>query len=180
MDSTAARRRLQRLVFEGALLVLLGCVAGPATVAAEGPPALRVRSTDAAISTLIDRAATQSLTFRNLVALIQASDGMVYVEPGKCGHGTRACLKIWMQASGSTRFLRVMVERERSQSVIELMGSIGHELQHSVEALSEPTTVDGLSLYNFFRRTALAGDDRFETRAAIEAGNAVRSELGRR
>ena len=88
----------------------------PRRVAADEPTIMRVRSHRfQAIATLIDLAATRSLTFRNLVSLIQASNGMVYVEPGECGHGTRACLKVWMQASGSTRFLRVVVSRRRAQ-----------------------------------------------------------------
>ena len=161
------------------MLLFLGCVlANPADLAADEPPILRVRSTDSTITTLIGLAATRSQTFRNLLSLIQASDGMVYVEPGECGHGTRACLKMWMCARASTRFLRVMVRRGGRTSDTDVMGSIGHELQHSVEALSEPATVDSLGLYNFFRRTASPGDNRFETIAAIQAGDAVLRELG--
>jgi hypothetical protein len=139
---------------------------------------MRVRSTDSTITTLIELAATRSLTFRNLVTLIQASDGMVYVEPGECGHGTRACLKLWMQASGSTRFLRVVVSRVRGSSDIDFLSSIGHELQHSVEALSEPTTVNSLGMFNYFSRTGVYGSNRFETVEAIHVGDAVRRELG--
>jgi hypothetical protein len=61
------------------------------------------------------------------------------------------------------------------------MGSIGHELQHTVEALSEPATVNSVGLYNFFSRIAPTSINRFETTAAINAGEAVRAELrGRR
>jgi len=77
------------------------------------PPVLRVRSSDAHVTELISLGAERSLTFRNLMALVQATDGMVYVE--SCGHGTRACLKMWMCAKGSTRFLRVMVNRARDE-----------------------------------------------------------------
>lgn len=37
--------------------------------------------------------------------------------------------------------------------------------------------MDSLGLYNFFSRTASARNDRFETVAAIHAGDAVRREL---
>jgi len=174
MGMIPANRRLLRLGIEAALIVSV--MAHAPLVAAEDASFLRVRSSDQAIAQFIELAATRSLTFRNLVALIQTSDGIVYVEPGECGHGTRACLKLWMGASGSTRFLRVVVNRRRAYSDADFMGSIGHELQHTVEALSEPNTVDGVRLYNFFTRTAVAGE-RFETRAAIAAGDAVRHEL---
>jgi hypothetical protein len=182
MGTTAPTRRLRHLGIEVALLVFLGCALGrPAEVAADEPGTMRVRSSDATIATLIDQAALRSLTFRKLLSLIQASDGMVYVEPGRCGHGTHACLMVWMQASGSTRFLRVIVNRRRGLSDQDFLSSIGHELQHSVEALSEPGTMDSLGLFNFFSRTALhEGNDRFETIEAIKAGDAVRQELSAR
>jgi hypothetical protein len=163
-----------------ALVASLGWL--PAQPAAAGPedaePAIfRIRSSDRVISAFIDLAATRSLTFRKLVALIEASDGIVYVEPGPCGHGTRACLKVWMGVSGPNRFLRVMVDRRKATSDADFMGSIGHELQHTVEALSEPATLNSIDLYNFFSRIAPTSTNRFETIAAINAGDAVRAEL---
>ena len=152
----------------------------PVTACADDAGIFRVRSSDKAITAFIELAATRSLTFKRLLALIQGSDGIVYVEPGQCGHGTRACLQVWMRTSGSNRFLRVLVDRRKSRSDADFMGSIGHELQHTVEALSEPATLDSIGLYNFFSRTALTSNLRFETTAAINAGDAVRDELSRR
>ena len=178
-------RRLHGLAIRAALVASLGwSLAQPAAAAAADDAediVFRVRSTDRAISSFIGLAVTRSLTFKKLVALIEASDGIVYVEPGPCGHGTRACLKVWMGVSGPNRFLRVMVDRRKAYSDTDFMGSIGHELQHTVEALSEPATVNSLDLYNFFSRIAPTSTLRFETTAAINAGEAVRAELsGRR
>jgi hypothetical protein len=174
MGTTPVNRRLLSLGLEAALILFV--LARAPLAAADETPIFRVRSSDQAITGFIELAATRSLTFRNLVALIQGSDGIVYVEPGECGHGTRACLKLWMGTSGSTRFLRVVVNRRRAYSDVDFMGSIGHELQHTVEALSEPNTVNSTRLYNYFTRTAISGP-RFETAAAITAGDAVRYEL---
>jgi hypothetical protein len=175
MGMIPGNRRLLSLGLEAALIL---CVMAHAPrLAADEPPILRVRSTDQAIAEFIGLASTRSLTFRNLVSLIQTSDGIVYVEPGECGHGARACLKMWMGVGGSNRFLRVLVNRKRAGSDADFMGTIGHELQHSVEALSDPGTVTGLGLYNFFDRTAPTGRSRFETVEAIKAGDAVRREL---
>lgn len=175
MGIITANRRLHRLGLEAAVIMCV--LAQAATLAAQGPAIFRVRSSDAMITEFIGLAATRSVTFRSLLDLIEASDGIVHVEPGECGHGTRACLKMWMCRSGSVRFLRVIVNRKRANSDVDFIGSIGHELQHTVEALSEPNTMDSLGLYNFFSRIATFGSNRFETTEAIRAGNAVRDEL---
>jgi hypothetical protein len=57
------------------------------------------------------------------------------------------------------------------------MASMGHELQHAVEALSESGITDGPRLYSFFQRFAPTEGDRFETTEAIHVGDAVRNEL---
>jgi hypothetical protein len=158
--------------------------AGPAVrgagsgVVAEGPsPLPRVRSSDSALAGLIAQATRGSETFRRLITSIQASNGIVYVEPGRCGHGVRACLKIWMQVSGPNRFLRIVIDRSPSDRDLQVMGSLGHELQHAVEVLSEPAVTKGATMYNFLRRTASNHSNRFETTAAVNAGNDVIDEL---
>lgn len=140
-------------------------------------PIARVRSTDAAIAALIERAARDSGTFQRLRETIQHSNGIVYIEHGTCGHGVRACLQLSMVATGPDRFLRILVHRDRADSDVEVMGSLGHELQHAIEALSQPSITNGAQLYNFFRREAPTDNNRFETAAAINAGNAIRDEL---
>jgi hypothetical protein len=145
---------------------------------AEGPsPIPRVRSSDSALVGLIAQATRGSETFRSLITSIQASNGIVYVEPGRCGHGVRACLKIWMQVSGPNRFLRIVIDRSPSDRDLQVMGSLGHELQHAVEVLSEPAVTNGPTMYNFLRRTASNHSNRFETTAAVNAGNDVIDEL---
>ena len=96
--------------------------------------------------------------------------------PANAEPRTRACLKLWMGVAGPTRFLRVVVNRRRAVFRRGLHGFDRHELQHTVEALSEPNTVNSMRLYNYFTRTAISGP-RFETMAAITAGDAVRHEL---
>jgi hypothetical protein len=181
MSGHHTNRRLQRLAMRAALIASLGgFLPQPAVAATDEVAIFRVRSSDSTITTLIDLAATRSLTFKRLLTVIQASNGIVYVEPGNCGHGTRACLKTWIGVGGPTRFLRVIVDRRKANSEVDFIGSIGHELQHTVEALSEPATIDSVGLYNFFSRLAPTDSHRFETVAAITAGDTVRSELGAR
>ena len=86
-----------------------------------------------------------------------------------------------METVGPNRFLRITIDRRQSDADVEVMGSIGDELQHAVEALSEPGVIDSTSLYFFFRRQGPTRDEvRFETAAATQAGRDIRNELRRR
>ena len=59
------------------------------------------------------------------------------------------------------------------------MASIGHELQHAVEALSEAGVRTNALIYAFFERLSgspsARGQLEFETEAAVKAGDAVRN-----
>jgi hypothetical protein len=156
----------------GVRLAAQGGTAGRSSVA----PA-QVRSSDRLIAELIAKAERRSTTFRELLAELASTNGIVYVESGQCGHGARACLLIWMRATGGKRYLRILVDRKRADSDVDLTGSIGHELQHTIEALSDVSVVDGTTMYSFFKRYAPTDNSRFETTAAIDAGNAIRDEL---
>jgi hypothetical protein len=136
-----------------------------------------VRSSNPLIANLMADAALHSATFKGLLATLASTNGIVHVESGRCGHGARACLQIWMVASGGRRYLRVLVDRQRADSDVDLTGSIGHELQHAVEALSDAKVIDGTTMYGFFRRYAPTDNNHFETAAAITIGNAIRDEL---
>ena len=150
------------------------------TIGAAAPSIARVRAEDEALSTLIRRATEQSATFRGLVEAIQATDGIVHVVRGRCGHGVRACLMLWMAAAGPNRMLRVVVDSSR-QAAIETMASLGHELRHALEVLAEPNVRTGAGMLDLYRRNgAVRVQDVFETQAAIAAGDAVYIELKRR
>ena len=147
-----------------------------ASLASEEPRMPRVRSNgDPSIAALIREATEHSETFRRLVETINASDGIVYVEHGKCGHHVRACLAFTVQVSGPNRILRVVVDPNRGH--FELLAAIGHELQHAVEVLGDSHVTDYHTLYSFFDRIAPTDRDRFETIAAIQAGMDVLHEL---
>jgi hypothetical protein len=178
------RRRARRfwpVALQAVLITCVGCgFAQPAFAASNGESAIaRVRSSDPALAALIDRAAAHSATFQRLQASIERGHGIVYVEAGSCGHGVRACLKMWMETVAPNRFLRIALDARKIGSDAETMGLIGHELQHAVEALSESGVTDGVSLYNFFRRLAPTDNGRFETTAALHAGDDVEDELRR-
>jgi hypothetical protein len=149
------------------------------TVGIPAAPNARVRAEDPALSALIRQAIDQSATFRGLVEAIQATDGIVYVIRGRCGHYVRACLLLWMANAGPNRMLRVVVDNSR-QTDIETMASLGHELRHALEVLAEPSVRTGYGMLSLYKRNGAVQGETFETEAAIAAGDAVYNELRRR
>ena len=135
----------------------------------------RVRSSSPALAVVIKQAFEQSETFRRLVEIISASNGTVYVEEGECGRGVRTCL-VAVTMAGANRNLWVKVDRTLKEW--DLIGSIGHELQHAVEVLSDRTVTSNTAMFFFYSRTGKPHPKHlaFETDAAIEVGQAVRTE----
>ena len=122
-------------------------------------------------------AANRSTTFRELVDQIDSTDGIVYVAEGQCGHGVRACLLVTMTMMGPHRVLRILVDPHKVDPDLE--GSIAHELQHAIEVLSHRGIRSGSAMTLLFNKEGRKSGRRFETDAAVKAGNAVRAELQR-
>ena len=101
----------------------------------------------------------------------------MWVEEGRCRHSVRACLAYSVTQAGPNRLLRVVVEVRKPDW--ELMGSIGHELYHAVEVLSQPWVKSSGAIYLFYKSVGVPSGDRFETPAARKAGDAVRREARR-
>jgi hypothetical protein len=81
--------------------------------------------------------------------------------------------------AGPNRVLHVRVDTRQDPQAA--MGSIGHELQHAIEALSESGVRTNALMHAFFERVSgspsASGQLQFETDAAVKAGDAVRAEL---
>ena len=168
----ATRRLTAGLVVVGLFTVGLPAIAD----GTEQETILHVRSSNSSIIALIARATEQSATFRGLVDTINASDGIVYVEAGRCRY-SRACLT-GVSTAGVYRMLWVTIDTRRVDS--ELIASIGHELQHAIEILSNPDVRDTTAMYMFYSRFARrvgTGRGAWETNAAMKVGNTVRTEI---
>ena len=137
----------------------------------QGSP--RLRGSDPAIASAIEQAPERSPTFRQLVAAINRTNGIVYVHYGACGRNVRACLLLAVTQAGPNRILHIRVDRRRKGH--DLMVAIGHELSHAV--LNEPTVVDGNTAHNFYQRVAPTERYSFETQAAIEIELKIDKEL---
>jgi hypothetical protein len=136
-----------------------------------------VRGLSRRLVAVITEAAAQSKTFRGLVDRVGNTDGIVFVADGQCGHGVRACLLHTVTIAGPNRLLWILVDPRKTDR--EAMRSIGHELQHAVEVLDDPSVRSADAIYRLLLR--IGGDrdsaGRFETEAATRAGEAVSREL---
>jgi hypothetical protein len=167
-----------RLLAVGLMAVVVSLATEPCDAMQEQGLGTRVRAEDPVLAALIQRATDQSPTFRRLVDAIHATDGIVYVIRGRCGHFVQACLKLWMGAAGSNRVLHVVVDERKLD--MEAMASIGHELKHALEVLAEPSVRTGPGMLALYKQNGATRGETFETKAATEAGNAVYKELKRK
>src|SRR2546430_1839431 len=152
------------------------CVLAVSSVVAASPSP-RVRSTDNGIAAVMADAELRSPTFRGLVRKIEQTDGIVYVERGRCGHGVHACLSHSIVAGEGFRLLRIIVDGVGT--LLQLMATIGHELQHAIELLIEPGVRSTAAAYLYYVREAPTARDSFafETAAAVRAGMTIEREL---
>ena len=118
---------------------------------------------------------SRSPTFRRLVDVINASDGIVYVEYGVCRSVARGCLLGSLIVAGPHRILRVVIRE--TQLADDLVASLGHELQHAVEVLSEPAVRTPADIHWLFRKIGIRSGSMFETYEAIRVGDEIRREL---
>ena len=178
-SSSATRRFETKAAVEAGLQIEreLRSVAIVEPVEKQNPRSLpRVRSHEPRIVDAIARGTAVSPTLRRLVDTIDATDGIVYVDDGKCGYIVRACLLPLVQVAGPSRVLRIQVNL-REVHGCELVEVIGHELQHATEILADPRIRTDIQAYNFFAVTRLRPDSgRFETKAALQIAVVISRE----
>ena len=171
-----ARKTAMAMAMAGGLLA--PCAAPAAETTGFGvDPKAHVRPTTAALASFVAGAMEGSATFRQIVRTIEDSDTYVYVIEGDCGHGVRACFS-GVTIAGARRVMRVTVALDAGRSTWDVMGSIGHELRHTIEAIQDPTIRSTDAQFFLYQRIGFRGTSNArETTAAIEAGNAVRAEI---
>ena len=149
-------------------------------VATDTRAANHVRATDLRIRAAIADGLEGSALFRDLVAQLDASDLVVYVESDQVMPDRLQGRLTFVSSAGGRRYVRVGIAcgvRGAQQTAI-----IGHELQHAVEIAGAPSVVDEPSLAAEYRRIgfpsgAMRSGAGFDSRAAIEAGQRVWHEL---
>jgi hypothetical protein len=139
-----------------------------------------VRTIDARLRADINEGAARSSFFRQLVARLDASDVIVYVE-SECPMSPRIFGRLtFMAASGGRRYVNVRISCALNDNA--QIAALGHELRHAVEIADAPSVVDVRSLAEEYRRIGFASHgvpmgSGYESRAAIEAASRVWAEL---
>ena len=102
-----ARHRLQGFSQSALYIALL--ITTPIAVAAMGADEpgtlLRIRPQTSKIAGAVTEGVQRSPTFRRLIESIDATDGLVYVAEGTCGHVVRSCLEMSVVIAGPYRVL---------------------------------------------------------------------------
>lgn len=158
-------------------LVVCVVLSAGALPALAGPES-RVRSSHARLLLLLSEGQHRSVTFRDLVARLQASDIIVHVEGAPPGHPIDGGLQ-FVTSTPLVRYLRITVRTDLPSST--LVGLLGHELMHAVEVADSPGIRDERSFRHFYEAVGWPNPRRrgltFDTQAAVEAGLRVAREL---
>jgi hypothetical protein len=143
-------------------------------------PWSRVRCLDDTSADLLAHALDASPTVTRLVDSLESSDLIVMIRAGS----PLSRLAAETQLLSATRGARyVLVEIRRFATEGELIGRLGHELQHANEIARAPEVRDAASLRALFARIGhptAAVEDGYETEAAQEAGREVMREVAAR
>lgn len=140
-------------------------------------PARRVRSMHPRIAAMLKLGATRSPTFAGLLAALDRTDVIVYIEASEALAAKVAGRLLLLPLSNDQRYLRIQVRANLPRE--ELIPLIAHELRHALEVAQEPGVRDEAGMVSLYRRIgeAMAGAHAYDTPAARSTGRQVRTEL---
>ncbi len=145
-------------------------------------PERHVRASEPKILALIDAGLSRSATFRGLVATLDESDVIVYIEPKLTRQALGGYLAHNIVARGGYRYLRIAIEMQGARR--SLVSLLAHELQHAVEVAHAPEARDAESLQRTFGLLAAkfgcSNTECYETQAAKDVEHIVSEEFQRR
>ena len=162
----------------------LGVLVFVASLAAGAPnrDGGHVRVTDSRLRAEINEGLARSAFFRSLVARLDGSDVIVYIQP-ECPMSPRIFGRLsFRAAAGGRRYLQARISCALKDD--EQIAAIGHELRHAIEIADAPSVVDTPSLGKEYERIGFQsrGVPRgagYESHAAIDAARQVWAELAR-
>jgi hypothetical protein len=148
-----------------------------ATAALESPHR-HVRSQDRSVRQLLKRGFTRSVTFRNLMAQLQQSDVIVYIEQVPRLPGALEGRMMMLPTAHGQRYVRIQITLRGAPD--DAVAVLGHELQHALEVAQEDWVFDQATMKTLYQRIGtgtLGGHHVYDTLAAQEVGRIVRREL---
>jgi hypothetical protein len=142
-------------------------------------PDRRVRAVGDRVTVALREGARRSRTFARLLAALDRSDLIVYIELTYDLPPVTEGRLMLASKTGAHRYVRIQIRATLSPD--EIITVIGHELQHAVEIADARTVHDEPSLRQFYERAGVGRSHGlgFDTEAARDAGYRVRYELRR-
>jgi hypothetical protein len=136
---------------------------------------------------LVRKGIADSPTFKCLVATLDQSDVIAYIQPillrdGSGRGALKGLLSHQIRTEGNYRYLRIGLTRQGNE--VKLIGIIAHELQHAIEIARAPDVRSAADVQKLFSRmtgaiSCMAGDCT-ETIEALDVQRAVIDELKER
>jgi hypothetical protein len=144
--------------------------------AALDSPHRHVRSQDRSIRFLLKRGFNHSPTFARLMARLEQSDVIVYVEEVPRLPGALEGRMMMLPTSHGQRYVRIQLSLRGAPD--DAVAILGHELQHAIEVAQELAVNDQGTLAKLYQRIGTRGGEHvYDTYAAQEVGRIVRREL---
>ena len=137
-----------------------------------------VRSVAGGVEALLARGMARSTTFARLMADIDATDVIVYVEfSSKLRQTIAGRLLLVGATQEGTRYLRIQLSPDLT--INQHIAVLAHELQHALEVARAPDVRDQASFRGLYDRIGSATRDElcYDTEAAREVGRRVMLEV---
>jgi hypothetical protein len=140
-------------------------------------PYRHVRTTNPRVQHLLEMGVSRSPTFGSLLAVLNGSDVIVYIEQTDAMPKTLEGRLLLMPLANHQRYLRIQITRNGTPT--DLIALIGHELRHAIEVADATDVRDERALERLYRRigTPSASLHAYDTDAAQTTGRRVRKEL---
>ncbi len=157
---------------------LLGIATTSQAIGCETALPFHLRIDDCQLAAAVADGARRSPTLDNLIERIQRSNALVFVAPPpSIGPASKLLGGLYydMSSTGSYRIFTIFLARTAGDAAI---ATFGHELRHAIELLESAGSKDDLEARAREGRTAWqSGPHTIETKAALDAGNAITREL---
>jgi hypothetical protein len=139
-------------------------------------PTRHIRTTDRSVRQLLRRGYRESRTFADLVARLQRSNLIVYIESVPRLPGALEGRLMILPTAHGQRYVRIQIAPRGSPE--DSIALLGHELRHAVEVADATDVSDSAGLARLYQRIGVpSGPFIYDTLEAQETGRMVRKEL---
>jgi hypothetical protein len=144
--------------------------------AALDSPYRHVRTQDRSVRYLLKRGFNHSATFARLMARLEHSDVLVYIEEVPRLPDALEGRMMMLTAAHGQRYVRIQIALRGAPD--DSVALLGHELQHAIEVAQEAAVFDQTALAALYQRIGTRGGPHvYDTVAAQEIGRLIRREL---